>query len=225
MDKKGRYIAILVHDALLVLFSAFGALSSTFNINFMMDMPRLTSTPFYFTFTGLSNMFVGLVALVCFIVRLARRDCLLPKGLYILKLVAAGEICITILTTACYLAPSVGSQWWRLYINGSLFNHLLTPLLAITGFVLFERNAGLDGKCSLISLIPLSLYGAFYMIRCYTNVGADGQIDLYYDIYGLTRGGPIMCVFALLGFLGAALLFSFLLFLATTRRKKSAQNA
>lgn len=191
MSEKERrlWIAALACDAVLFCFALFGVLATFLNFYFMMDLGRLTEASFAVTFTGQSNMLVGLVALVCFIFRLKDRKRALPAWLFVVRLISVALISITFLITAGYLSPSVGAEWWRLYINSSLFNHLLTPLLAIVSFLVLEPRTDLGWRCCLYSLIPMGAYGIFYLTRAYTHVGPDGKIDYYYDIYGFARFG------------------------------------
>ena len=185
----------------------------------MIDYGRLTETPFLFTFTGLSNLAIGVVALLCFITRLVRKEAKLPEPVFLIKMVFTALLCITFLVTAVYLAPSVGSEWWRLYINSSLFNHLLTPLLALCSFLFLEAKTSLPYRSCFLSMIPMGCYGIFYLIRAYTHVDASGHIDLYYDVYGLARWGLAGTIGFFLGFLALAFGLTSLLYLQNTHKK------
>lgn len=221
MDSKRRLICALFYDGLIALSATLGVLFTVFHIYFMANAGRLTEAPFFVTFTGLSNVAMGLVALGCFFVRLVRRDSQLPAWLFIVRMVVVAHIAITFLITAAYLAPSVGADWWRLYINGSLFNHLLTPLLSILGFLLLQRQSSIRFLHCLYSLIPMGAYGTFYFIRAYTHVDASGHIDLYYDIYGLARWGMGATLGLMAGFLALSFLLTSLLFLQNHCKKQS----
>ena len=221
MDSKRRLICVLFYDGLIALSATLGVLFTVFHVYFMENVGRLTDAPFFVTFTGLSNVAMGLVALACFFVRLVRRDSQLPTWLFIVRMVAVAHIAITFLITAAYLAPSVGADWWRLYINGSLFNHLLTPLLSILGFLLLEQRASIRFLHCLYSLIPMGAYGIFYFIRAYTHVDASGHIDLYYDIYGLARWGMGATFGLMVGFLALSFLLTSLLFLQNHCKKQA----
>ena len=225
MDNRSRrhYAVLLIYDFVLFAFALIGVLSILLDFRFMVDEARLATTPFYFTFTGLSNMLLGVTALICFVYRLMTKRADLPKVLYLLKLTANALIAITFLTTACYLAPAAAGEWWKLYINGSLFNHLLTPLLGLAGFMIFEPSA-LGKRWHCLSPLPFMLaYGALYLIRCYSHVDASGHIDLMYDTYGLMRFGVLGVVLAFTGFIVASILFAFLLSLQNTHKKKNQQ--
>ena len=219
MDKKLRWVLALISDGLLAALSAFGVFSSAFGFNFMADLGRLTTAPFFVTFTGLSNVLIGLVALTCFIVRLIRKDVALPSWLFVTRLAATSCISFTMLVTAAYLAPSVGEEWWRLYINSSLFNHFFTPAWAIASFMLFEERTSLKYPCCLYSMIPMAAYGIFYLIRAYTHVDASGNIDLHYDVYGLARWGLAGTIGFMFAFLALNLGIASLLYLQNCCKK------
>ena len=218
MDKRRCYTC-LVGDGLLFAFAAFGVTATLCNWHFMADLGRLTETPFLYTFTGLSNLLMGVVALLCFIVRIKRHDAKLPVWASVIRMVFTSNIAITFLITAAYLAPSVGAQWWRLYINANLFNHLLTPLWAIFTFLVIEPKTELKFKHTFFALIPMGVYGVFYFIRAYSHIDASGRIDLYYDIYGLARFGVGMTILFLFGFLLLAWGITAILYLLNTHKK------
>ena len=138
MKKKSNLLALVVLDITTFVLMVLGITFSIFDVRFMGDFPRLSSLPIWMTFTGLSNVFIGLICLTCAIYRLVKKEVVLPKILFLIKIIALADITITFLTTALYLAPSIGTIWWRLYINNNIFNHFLTPLVAIVTFILFE---------------------------------------------------------------------------------------
>ena len=179
-----------------------GITFSIVDIRFMGDYPRLSGLPIYMTFTGLSNIFVGLVCLLCAVYRLVKKETTLSIFLFVLKLIAIAEITITFVVTATYLSFSLGANWWRLYINNNLFNHFLTPLLAIIVFIVLEDYVEIPWHYSFFSVVPIVLYSFFYGVNVYTHLTNEGDTDLAYDIYGFARFGiPILILF-LIGFLG-----------------------
>ena len=200
MNKKQRRLAIIITDLLTFAFSMCGLLFTLFNVRFMGNYPRLTSIPYLLTFTGLSNLFVGLACLACSLVRLKRKDNSLPSPLFVIKIVSLAEISITFVTTALYLAPNLGNEWWRLYLNASLFNHFLTPVTAIVGFLLLEEYKEIPFKYCFFSLIPVPLYSVMYVINVYTHLKPDGSTDLAYDIYGFMRFGVFVFILFFIGF-------------------------
>ena len=214
MKNKKKYVAIIVLDLLTFVLMVLGITFSAFDIRFMGDYPRLSSLPILMTFTGLSNLFVGLVCLACAIYRLVKKEMALPKILFLIKIIALADITITFLTTALYLAPSIGSIWWRLYINNNIFNHSLTPLMAIVTFILLEEYVETNWNDCFFSLIPLALYGVFYIVNVYTHLTPEGETSLTYDIYGFCRFGVFVLILFMIAFaaisFGLTLLYRFL---------------
>ena len=214
MENKRSFITIIVLDLLVFILMVIGISFSIFDVRFMVDLPRLSSQPILMTFTGLSNVFIGLVCLGCALYRIIKKEMTLPVYLLLIKIIALADITITFVITATYLAPSIGSSWWRLYINNNIFNHFLTPLLAIITFLILERYREFSWKCCFLSLVPLFLYGILYLTNVYTHLTSEGKTDLAYDIYGFCRFGTGVLVLFLIGFMaisfGLTLLYRFL---------------
>ena len=201
MKEKKRCVSLIILELLTFVSAVLGITFSMCDVRFMGDYPRLSSLPILMTFTGLSNAFIGLVCLGCAIYRLIKRENKLPKVLFLLKIIALADITITFVVTATYLAPSLGSSWWRLYINNNIFNHFITPLLAITTFILLEEYVELDWRYCFYSLVPLSMYALMYVINVYSHLTPEGKTSLAYDIYGFCRFGVFFLIIFLIGFL------------------------
>ena len=218
MKKKNNLLALVILDITTFVLMVLGITFSIFDVRFMGDFPRMSSLPIWMTFTGLSNVFIGLICLTCAIYRLVKKEMVLPKILFIIKIIALADISITFLTTALYLAPSIGAIWWRLYINNNIFNHFLTPLVAIITFILLEQYVETDWKECFYSLIPLAMYGVFYIINVYTHLTPEGETSLTYDIYGFCRFGVFALILFMIGF--AAVSFGLTLFYRVINKKK-----
>ena len=214
MENKRGFIAIIVLDLLVFISMVIGISLTIFDVRFMADLPRLSSQSIFMTFTGLSNVFIGLVCLGCALYRIIKKETALPAYLLLIKIIALADITITFMITATYLAPSIGSSWWRLYINNNIFNHFLTPLLAVITFLILERYREFSWKYCFLSLVPLLLYGVLYLTNVYTHLTPEGKTDLTYDIYGFCRFGTGILVLFLIGFMaisfGLTLLYWFL---------------
>ena len=214
MENRRSFIAIIVLDLLVFALMAIGISFTILDIRFMADLPRLSSQSIFMTFTGLSNVFIGLVCLWCALYRIIKKEMTLPAYLLLIKIIALADITITFVITATYLAPSIGSSWWRLYINNNIFNHFLTPLLAVITFLTLERYREFSWKYCFLSLVPLLLYGVLYLTNVYTHLTPEGKTDLAYDIYGFCRFGIGVLVLFLVGFMaisfGLTLLYWFL---------------
>ena len=210
MKEQKKFLAVIILDLITCVSMILGITFSIFDVRFMANYPRLSSLPILMTFTGLSNVFIGLVCLGCAIHRLTKKEMRLPKPLFLLKIIALADITITLVVTASYLAPHLGSSWWRLYINNNIFNHLFTPALAIVTFILLEEYVEIDWKYCFYSMVPLSMYAVFYVINVYTHLTPEGKTDLAYDIYGFCRFGVFVLILFLLAFLATSFGLTFL---------------
>ena len=218
MNAKQKFITVNILDITTFVLMILGITFSIFDVRFMVDYPRLSSLPILMTFTGLSNVFIGVVCLACAIYRIVKKEMALPKVLFILKIIALADITITFVITATYLAPSIGSSWWRLYINNNIFNHFLTPLVAIITFILLEEYVEINWKCCFYSLVPIGAYGIMYLINVYTHLTPEGKTSLDYDIYGFCRFGVFVLILFLIAF--AAISFGLTLFFRVINKKK-----
>ena len=197
-----------------------GITFSMFDVRFMVNLPRLSTLPILMTFTGLSNVFIGLVCLICAIYRFISKEMKLPKVIFLLKVIALADITITFVITAFYLAPHLGASWWRLYINNNIFNHFLTPLLAIVTFILFEEYVDMNWRYCFYSMVPLSLYAVMYVINVYTHLTPEGKTSLTYDIYGFCRFGIFFLILFLIGFLAASFGLTYLYRLQNKQKRR-----
>ena len=156
------------------------------------------------TFTILSNIFLGIVALVAAIfgIRSLKTKHSLPKALNTWYLVATTSAALTFLTVILYLAPSrvfSGKNFFDMLIGPMFFLHFLDPVLAIVTYIFFfgEHRATLQDR--LFAFIPPALYAIPYIFFI-------AIIRIVPDFYGLTFGGRyyltslVVMVFGLLVF-------------------------
>ena len=210
MQEKRRFLALVILEFITFTLMVLGITFSIFDVRFMGDYPRLSGLPIYMTFTGLSNIFIGCVCLACAIYRLVKKEKILPKLLFILKIIALADISITFITTAGYLAPSLGASWWRLYINNNIFNHFLTPLVAIVTFIILEDYVEINKNYCYFAIVPILLYGCLYVPNVYSHLNEDGSTNLTYDIYGFARFGPGVLVLFSIVFIAISIGLTFL---------------
>ena len=140
-------------------------------------------------FTELSNIFMGIVGLVYALNLMNKKE--VSNTLKIMKLFSTSGVTVTCLTVLFYLIPVLGDQWYYLVTGSQFVFHLAVPILAFITFVFLEDNK-VDKKYVFLSVIPLIIYGIFYMSVALTHK-VDGKIDMVYDWYlflsnGLTAG-------------------------------------
>ena len=219
MKEKKRYVTLIIFEFITFVSMILGITFSIFDVRFMANYPRLSSLPILMTFTGLSNVFIGLVCLCCAIYRITKKESKLPRVLFLLKIIALADITITFVITALYLSPHLGASWWRLYINNNIFNHFITPLLAVIPFILLEEYVDLNWRYCFYSMVPLSMYAVFYVINVYTHLTPEGKTDLAYDIYGFCRFGIFVLILFLLAFLATSFGLTFLYRLINKKKR------
>ena len=159
------------------------------------DQPGRMKNVFRF-FTCQSNVLCSVSALGMAVARLVGD---VPQWVWILKYIGTAAVTVTMLTVILFLAPSVGKNWYEVLLKGpsNLFMHLLTPLLAIVSFCVFEKR-GMSFAQSLWGLLPLVVYGPHYLYRVvYAPEGKGWE-----DFYGFNKQGKWPVSFVLM-FAGA----------------------
>lgn len=138
------------------------------------------------SFTILSNIFLGIVALVSAIIALKHPKKPLSSKVSTWYLVAATSAMLTFLVVILFLAPMRainGKNYFDMLLEQMFFLHFLNPILSAVSFIFFfntKENIGL--KPRLLSILPPVIYSSPYIfcvciIKCWP------------DFYGLTFGG------------------------------------
>lgn len=141
-------------------------------------------------FTIDSNIFMGITSFIFIIYeRKVMKDEIkeVPKGIYILKLMATTSVTLTFVIVFSYLGPIAGSMY-KMIMNSNLFFHLLIPLLSMITFILFEKNNKLSFKYSFFGLIPIIIYAFFYLINILIHI-ENGTVSPVYDFYWFVQNG------------------------------------
>ena len=140
-------------------------------------------------FTTLSNI---LCAAACLLTALAMNAGGVPEWIWTLKYIGTAAVTVTMLTVFLFLAPSIGKDWVKYLLTGSdIFMHLLTPLLALFTFCVFERQ-GMTFCESLWGLLPVLLYGPLYLYKI-LFAPPEKRWD---DFYGFNKQGKWPVAFA-----------------------------
>ena len=152
-------------------------------------------------FTVDSNVLVGITSLLS-LIYLWKKDGKYPLWLVICKMAATISVGITFATVMLYLGPIYG--YHMMFENYNLFMHLIIPVIALITFLLLEPKSELKFKYNFFTLIPVSIYGLFYLINLavtndYGNVYGN---DWYaFGTFGIGIGLVCLVVIILLGFL------------------------
>jgi len=136
-------------------------------------------------YTVLTNIFCGVIALVCLVFILLGKD---TGKIRVLKLAAVCGVAITFAVVAFMFGPLYGYP--QFYKRGNLFFHLLLPLVAMVEFILVRRPK-MPFKHAVFAAIPTLLYGLGYMTNILIN-GMGGQWPDTNDFYAfLSWGWPV----------------------------------
>ena len=133
-------------------------------------------------FTTLSNM---LCAAACLLTALAINAGGIPEWIWMLKYIGTAAVTVTMLTVLFFLAPTFGKGALKVLLSGTdLFMHLITPLLALVSFCVFEKR-GMTFCQSLWGMLPVVLYGPVYLYKILFAL-PEKRWD---DFYGFNKQG------------------------------------
>ncbi len=143
-------------------------------------------------FTVLSNLFVaivGIVIIVYAIKNLIHDTNNYPKWLTLLKHISTTAVTLTFVTVVFFLAPTyvtMGYSYFDMFTGNNFYMHLVTPLLAIISFVLFEPLHQVTTKNNFWVLLPVALYSIMYFVMVVLVGEENGG---WADFYNFTFGG------------------------------------
>lgn len=158
------------------------------------------------SFTILSNIFLGIVALVSAITVLKHPKKEFPRTLSIWYLVAASSTMLTFLTVILFLAPMRamgGKNYFDMLLEQMFFLHFLNPILGAICYVFFlDTKEKVRFKSCLLAILPPVIYSSPYIICVCV-------IKCWPDFYGLTFGGKYYTIpFVYLVFCSVMLIIS-----------------
>ena len=149
--KKTR-LRIIVN--FLIIAGSFGAwLIMVFSSGGMLTDTGLRSLKY---FTVLSNLFEGAASIVWLA---AKSDAALVRAEK-LKYAGTVSVMLTFMTVMLFLGPLYG--YGAMLAGVNLFLHLLVPLAALAECI-FLSDAEYSRKDNLLSVIPMLVYGTFYL--------------------------------------------------------------
>ena len=188
-DKVRTAIAVIV-NAWIVIFTAY-SMSRFFTVGGDGNMAVMNTRCFQY-FTVDSNLLAALASLLLLIGQISYLRGGQPphRALLVLKHMGTTAVGVTFFTVFCFLGTLYG---YRSMVAGvNLYMHLLTPLLAMLGFCLLEKQLGLRFRSVFLGLIPTLLYGIFYV----TFVVFQKR---WPDFYGFNIGGHWILSCCLMG--------------------------
>ncbi len=139
------------------------------------------------SFTILSNIMLGIIALVSSIIGIKcykkKKD--LPSGLLTWYLIGATSGTLTCLTVVFFLAPLraiSGKEYFDMLLGPMFHLHFFNPLLAVISYIFLSGKHQATKKARLLSLLPPVIYSAPYII-------CVALLHVWPDFYNLTFGG------------------------------------
>ena len=154
-------------------------------------------------FTALSNLFCAAASLA---VAAARLCGTVPNAVLVLKYVGTSAVAVTLLTVMLFLGPFV-YDYKKLLTGPDLWLHLICPVLAVVSLLAWDRPAAPFGVV-LLGVLPVFLYGAFYL--CHVILMPPEK--RWEDFYGFNRNGRWYVSYAAMT--AAAFLISAILWIA-----------
>ena len=137
-------------------------------------------------FTCQSNVLCAFAALLTAVSQLAGG---IPEWIWILKYIGTSAVSVTMMTVLLFLGPAYSYK--ELLKGPDFFMHLLTPLLALLSFCVFEKR-GMRFSLALTGLLPVVLYGPLYLYKIlYAPEGKRWD-----DFYGFNKSGKWPAAFA-----------------------------
>ena len=137
-------------------------------------------------FTCQSNVLCAFAALLTAVSQLAGG---IPEWVWILKYIGTSAVSVTMMTVLLFLGPAYSYK--ELLKGPDFFMHLLTPLLALLSFCVFEKR-GMRFSLALVGLLPVVLYGPLYLYKIlYAPEGKRWD-----DFYGFNKTGKWPAAFA-----------------------------
>ena len=176
-------IVIMVIGASIMMFTGFRFMPG----KIILESNKLGMFKF---FTVDSNLFMGIISLIfaIFEIRLLKGSINeIPKYMYILKLMATTSVTLTFIVVFAYLGPLVGNIYLMI-LNSNLFFHLLVPVFSMITFIFCERNNKMSFKYSFYGLIPVIMYGLYYLINVLIHMD-NGIVLPEYDFYYFVQNG------------------------------------
>ena len=101
---------------------------------------------------------------------------------------AATAVGLTFLVVVVFLGPTSPSGYLSMFVGANFFMHLITPLIAMIDMMFFYETAEtFNIKQSLLAVIPMIMYGIFYLGNLIVN--GIGTYPNTNDWYGFAQWG------------------------------------
>lgn len=202
----------LILNLINIAFILFATLAMMFRFKFMKGEELLVSEninvfKFFTVDSNILLLIVSIIYVIYLILLLKQKIEVIPKWVFILKIIGTVQVGITMVVTVCFLTFITGSKWLSLFMNSNLFFHLLCPTIAFVSLIGFEHDHQTTFKELLFSLIPLGLYSIFYTYNVLSHM-ENGKVSMEYDFYAFAQGGALTIIISVITIIGLCLLLT-----------------
>ena len=181
-----RRIILLVTDLLVVLSVAWSVIGM---VTVRSDGVLVTGGRGAFKYyTVLSNVFCAIACLASAAYCLVRKTHVLPKRLYIFRLMGSSVVAVTFVVVLVFLGPLYG--YGPMFSGVCFWLHLFAPVLGIAGQIACEPERPLPLKSTLWALLPTLADGCDYI--GVTAAGWTGKANPKTDFYAFLRWGWVV---------------------------------
>ena len=186
-----KNVITLIINSILVILAVIGAAGS------FLDHERITGSLIYYTQD--SNIFLGITSLlyVIFLIRALRnKGAGIPLWVRKLRYYSICCISVTLFVVLFILAPMaqpLGGLRWILFTDAMLYQHFLSPVIAIAAFLLLEKKPELRFRETFYALIPTLVYAAVIYPLNIAGV-VDGPYP-FVQVRNLSVGTSVMWFF------------------------------
>lgn len=178
-------ILALVCDIAIVAFTAV-SMGEFWSLTGGKANMKVKDTRCFEYFTVDSNILVALTALIMIVFDVQRlvTGAGIPYWATLLKFIGTVAVSLTFFVVMLILAPYAG---YKFMLEGcSLYMHLITPVIAMITFVLFDGANRLPWYTVPLALLPTVIYGIVYFIKVVIIGVEKGGWE---DFYGFNKNG------------------------------------
>ena len=119
-------------------------------------------------FTQLSNLWIGLASLTVALYTILQKQGKHFEGLYLTRFIFTVSITITGVVYCTLLAPFAEDDF-PAWTFGNIVTHVVVPILAITDFIIDDRQFSLSKTKTLLSTVPPLAYFIIVSVLCVNN--------------------------------------------------------
>ena len=203
--KKSRAVWAIVFDVLILLVLGFALTNGYFK--FVGDQQWIKDLTFFNLYTNDSAVLTGIAALMSLIMGITVLAGKKPsKFVTVMKLMAAVNETITMVTVLAYLAPKEG--WWLVTdYTYNLHVHIVVPVLAILS-LLVANKPKMKWPFAFFGVLPTAVYAGVIIPMI-----ANGKATDPYGFLAFDSANPWISVAWYAGFIVAAFIIALILLL------------